>query len=293
MLTISCRECRRQYELENSMGGRQFACGCGNKFAIPALEPSGDFVACQACGNVSPDGSVICIECGYNFRSGSKTKTKKKSRDDDELGFWLRYGAAIKKLVLLLVIGTIALLIYRSYTTKPFGITPEAPLGTISEVHNFLKELNFDCTESLAPPRYPDCKISIYANAQKAKETRGLIDESVVFMSDRSGRIVAACGSYSIPVGAVSATGTVVSRFFRRLQEELEMPAKPDFKQVVRGTGTFKSTEDICNWQNSKVKIFWIKVEHSQGLISSTNNFTVCLNNLAPEKIFADSAREF
>jgi hypothetical protein len=294
MLRISCRKCQKKYELENSACGRQFACGCGHKFPIPELSLVGDFQACPTCGGICSEGSVICTECGYNYRTGKKIIAAKNNRDDDdEPGFWFKYGHLLKKLILLAVIAVVGFFIYHSYTAKPFGIAPGIPLGTITEVHKFLKELNFDCNETLAPAQYPDCKISVYTNAQKAKETRGLIDENIILMSDRSGKITGAIGNYSVPDGNISATGTVVSRFFRRMQEELGVPAKPEFKQVTRGTGMLKATEDICNWQSSESKIFWIKITHSQGLIASTNNLTITTKNISPEKFFSEFSREF
>jgi hypothetical protein len=288
MFKISCTKCKKKYELENSACGRQFACSCGYKLYIPVPPGPGNYQLCPDCDDICNDGSVICTGCGYNFQTGKKIRRNKEVKaDDDEPGFWLKYGQLIKKAIILGILVFCGFTGYHYYTAKPFGIAPESPMGTFAEVDTFLKELNFDCSESLAPQLYPECKISFYSNTRKTKETRGLIDESIILMSNRSGKVVAAIGNYSIPTGVVSVTGTVVSRFFRRMQEELGVPAKPEFKSVTRGTGMFKTTEDICNWQSSDVKIFWIKVEHAQGLIASTNNLAITIKSLSPEIFFA------
>jgi hypothetical protein len=289
IFNIECPGCRKKYDVDNSFSARQVVCDCGDKFTLPAAPPQGDYRVCQACHEICSKDNVICTTCGFNFKTGGKPGAMKKTKIDDEPGFWFKYGILIKKLVIFSIILLIGFGVYRHYTVKAFGISAKAPLGTYAVINDFLGKLNFESKELPAPAQYPGCKMYSFYNAKQAKDTRGMIDERIVLIVDKAGAVQAAVGDYAIPDGAIAANGTIVSRFFGRLRDEVEVPEKPDFKIVQRGKGIYSRTENICNWANQNVRIYWVRVDNAQGLVASNHKIALTLANYVPEKAFAGS----
>jgi hypothetical protein len=286
---IECSGCKKKYDVHNSFSGKRVACDCGAKFNLPAAPPDGDFQVCPACRELSSNDNVICTSCGFNFKTGGRVAARKKIKDDDEPGFWFKYGILIKKLAMLFIVLLAGFMIYHYYTDKPFGISAKAPLGLFPAVNAFLGKLNFEFKELPAPAQYPDCKMCCFNNAKAARDSRGMIDEEIMMIVDKAGIIQAVIGHYAIPDGAIAANGTVVSRFFGRLRDEAEVPEKPNFKAVTHGTGRMAWTENICDWANQDVHIYWARVDNAQGLIASTHKVAITLAKYSPAKALADS----
>jgi hypothetical protein len=292
IFNIECPGCKKKYDVHNSFGARQVACDCGAKFTLPAAPPEGDYQVCHACHELCSKDNVICTTCGFNFKTGGKIKAVKKIKDDDDPGFWFKYGILIKKLVILTVLLLVGFLIYHHYTAKAFGISEKAPLGVYQVVNDFLGKLNFECKELPAPAQYTECKMYRFYNAKQAKDSRGMIDESIFLIVNKDGIIQAAIGNYAIPNAALAANGTIVSRFFGRLRDEVGVPEQPDFKSVQHGKGAFGWTENICNWTNQKVRICWSRVDNSQGLVASNHKLALMLANYTQENAFAGSLQD-
>ncbi len=281
---IECPGCKKNYDVHNSFSGKQVACDCGAKFTLPAAPPEGDFQVCPACRELSSNDNVICTSCGFNFKTGGKTAAKKKIKDDDEPGFWFKYGILIKKLVMLSIILLVGFTVYHYYTAKPFGISAKAPLGLFPVMNTFLGKLNFEFKELPAPAQYPDCAMYCFTNAKAAKDSRGMIDEEIMMIADKSGIIQAVFGHYSLPDIAINPNGTVVSRFLGRLRTEVGVPEKTEFKAVTHGTGRLAWTENICNWANQSISIYWSRVDNSVGLVSSNQKIAITLAKYSPEE---------
>ncbi|MFA6294514.1 MAG: hypothetical protein WC637_22170, partial [Victivallales bacterium] len=146
---IQCPECREKYKFENVHGGKSLACKCGKKIEIPAAAKDGsDISQCLFCKSVGPSDRIICIECGHNFKTGVKLKTL---RDDDEHAVKHEEVKAspVQKLipkiipiakfvVAPLVLLLLAYMIYGAFTGKNYGISKNAPLGTLQKIEGEL-----------------------------------------------------------------------------------------------------------------------------------------------------------
>ncbi len=66
--------CGQRLEVENEHAGRQAKCpACGMSIIIPY--PTPEESTCPACGKPMEDDAVICIECGFNKKTGRKLAT--------------------------------------------------------------------------------------------------------------------------------------------------------------------------------------------------------------------------
>ncbi|MFA6102473.1 MAG: hypothetical protein WC721_09835 [Victivallaceae bacterium] len=288
---IECPGCKKKYDVHNSFSAKQVACDCGAKFTLPAAPPEGNYQVCPACRELSSNDNVICTSCGFNFKTGGKSAARKKIRDDDEPGFWFKYGILIKKLVMLSILLLVGFTVYHYYTARPFGISAKSPLGKFPVVNAFLGQLNFEFKELPAPAQYPDCKMYCFNNAKAAKDTRGMVDEEIMMIADKSGIIQAFFGHYSVPDVALSPNGTIVSRFFGRLRTEFGVPEKPEFKVVTHGTGRLSWSENVCNWGDQSISIYWTRTDNAIGLVSSSQKIAITLAKYSPEKTLKDSMR--
>ena len=68
------------------MAGRSAKCACGAKLVVPtepppappaapiapapAVEPAKSTAGCPNCGTALPPGAVLCVNCGYNLKTG-------------------------------------------------------------------------------------------------------------------------------------------------------------------------------------------------------------------------------
>jgi len=107
-IELSCPACSQKYRLKDSLAGKKAKCAkCGERIHIPTPAPLGeephpdlsglfddtfpgteqtllpesatDSSACPECGMTREQGAVVCITCGYNYRSGEKLTTHRSS----------------------------------------------------------------------------------------------------------------------------------------------------------------------------------------------------------------------
>ncbi|HET6249471.1 MAG TPA: hypothetical protein VFE47_17400 [Tepidisphaeraceae bacterium] len=112
MIEFSCTSCGKRYKLEDQMGGKRAKCKCGNVLLVPpmtidpalmdsskapaappppprpapptppppiasragvqqpvATEAAGE---CPSCGAAMAPNAVLCIECGFDKRTGKR-----------------------------------------------------------------------------------------------------------------------------------------------------------------------------------------------------------------------------
>lgn len=87
---FSCPACNRSYAWKPEMAGRPAKCKCGHSMTVPAEPPqaaaelapqnvaaaiSGQ-AQCPSCGQRLPAQAVLCVDCGYDLRTGKKVSTE-------------------------------------------------------------------------------------------------------------------------------------------------------------------------------------------------------------------------
>ena len=86
-ITFECT-CGQLLEVENEHAGNQAKCPrCGESVAIPSTEEEES--KCPGCGKPMEYDAVICMECGFNRKTGRQLTTggelsKKKARKGKE-----------------------------------------------------------------------------------------------------------------------------------------------------------------------------------------------------------------
>jgi hypothetical protein len=100
-IVLTCHDCERLIELTERPKDGKFLCPtCGTLLIVPAPgaaadEPDGVYATpgvkhCPQCKKAMAGDAVICIDCGFNFRSGRRTE-KVIRVQEVERSWW--YGA--------------------------------------------------------------------------------------------------------------------------------------------------------------------------------------------------------
>ncbi|MCS6851326.1 MAG: hypothetical protein NZ700_09180 [Gemmataceae bacterium] len=135
-IAVSCPQCQKQFKAPEELQGKRIRCkGCGHVFAIPAAkvaasdedqgsDPYGlaevkeSIPRCPNCAHLMESlEAVICLNCGFNLRTGTRIKTKRTVEITPRDRFlWLLPGIlAVAAAVLLIVFD----IVY--YLWKPDG----------------------------------------------------------------------------------------------------------------------------------------------------------------------------
>lgn len=82
-IEFSCPSCNLVLAAPEDMAGETVECPeCNNQMAVPggvaAEPPAADAgaVVCPECGQAMPDGSVLCMGCGFHIKLGKKITTE-------------------------------------------------------------------------------------------------------------------------------------------------------------------------------------------------------------------------
>jgi DNA-directed RNA polymerase subunit RPC12/RpoP len=88
---FACPSCGKQYKWKPEMAGRSAKCPCGAKLVVPATAPAAPAppaktatsaiplsveepvkaeLKCPSCGQSLSPEAVLCINCGYNLKTG-------------------------------------------------------------------------------------------------------------------------------------------------------------------------------------------------------------------------------
>jgi predicted Zn finger-like uncharacterized protein len=86
-IDLECPACWRAISFDDDQAGKEVRCPrCLNRFQLPGSESAGYSlaaeVACPGCRKPVTRGAVICIECGYDFRTG---KTHHREVEEKEV----------------------------------------------------------------------------------------------------------------------------------------------------------------------------------------------------------------
>ena len=87
---VACPSCGTNYRWKPELGGKKVRCKCGNPFEIPAFPPVGAAGAgpielavgaapparCPSCGGEIKPTAVICLNCGFNLKTGQALNTQ-------------------------------------------------------------------------------------------------------------------------------------------------------------------------------------------------------------------------
>ena len=90
-IIIKCTACQKRMKAPDRLAGKRVKCKCGAAIAIPAaaameLEEMADLSLlaegesidgsnCPSCAAVLSPGAVVCVQCGYNLKTGRKMST--------------------------------------------------------------------------------------------------------------------------------------------------------------------------------------------------------------------------
>jgi len=81
-IEFSCPSCNLVLAAPEEMAGELVECPeCANQMTVPGGEEAGsggaaDGPACPECGQPMPDGSVLCMGCGFHTKLGKKITTE-------------------------------------------------------------------------------------------------------------------------------------------------------------------------------------------------------------------------
>ena len=99
--TFSCEACGKQYPWKAELAGKKAKCKCGAVLNIPAQPQAARAAArapvavaaapveevggyrCPACKNDLTPGTAICVNCGFDLRSGQYVSTQVDTGDDE------------------------------------------------------------------------------------------------------------------------------------------------------------------------------------------------------------------
>lgn len=81
-IEFSCPSCNLVLAAPEEMAGELVECPeCNNQMAVPGAaapvaEAEAGAVSCPECGQAMPDGSVLCMGCGFHIKLGKKITTE-------------------------------------------------------------------------------------------------------------------------------------------------------------------------------------------------------------------------
>jgi len=299
-VTIQCPECQEQYELEESMEGKALACKCELKFLVPDMSnPDSVEKICPGCEHSCEGSSILCTDCGYNFKTKKKVGASAVDLDEeDELDFFHKYFPIIKLAVIVVVLLVVGIIVYVSMTSKYYGISGSSPLGTFKEIEEHLltnmrlqkSDMVGDTSEQFGVK----AKIYRYKDKKLSEKTRGMLDEYAYIVVDSDGKICGVGGKFHTTSDAIPGTGSSkIRRFLRHFWNELELP-KPEYKSITHGKGMFEWTEEVAEVNNESAKAKWSKTDSpTAALYSSTDNLAIALKEYSPDKLLNSSPLDF
>jgi predicted RNA-binding Zn-ribbon protein involved in translation (DUF1610 family) len=160
-IAVQCGSCRKRFAAKENLAGRKVKCPqCGAELTIPkprlepepapqitdlldeyetASPPAGETssatagtaggatrvpdteLKCPSCGASLKAGSVICLECGYNLRTGKKRELAGPQKSDRSTFPWLQVSAIGGLCVALVVFGFIGYTMFQPQAAVGVG----------------------------------------------------------------------------------------------------------------------------------------------------------------------------
>lgn len=305
-ILIQCPDCREKYKFDNVHGGKALACKCGKKLEIPYADKGGsDIKQCPHCGKVGASDRVICIECGYNFNTGTKLKTatdephvveeQAKGKADMLQKLIPKIVPIIKFVIVPLVVLLAGYLIYSSFTGKNYGISKNSPLGTFQKFESELAASQIVKSPDTKPiPKEfgVEGKIYTYVDEALKKASKGFMTESISLAVDSQNRLVGISATFYPPGEGVPTMG---SKIYLRMRtywhKEMEFDKDPKFASKRMGEGKFSYNVDTAVEKNEFVQAKWTKEPGPTALQGSSDTMMFALSgykidNLNPASEF-------
>jgi hypothetical protein len=145
-MLVTCT-CGKQLKIKEEFAGKRGKCvACGRTLLIPAPpEPAGGDThrpsaprACPTCHKPLRPEAVLCVNCGFDLRTGKKvtpattsasiTPSEPLDRDSDEASTpWLRNALIVGAICLAIVSGAALLLYWSTWAGKPAPVAKSNP----------------------------------------------------------------------------------------------------------------------------------------------------------------------
>ena len=289
--------CGAEYDLEPSESGTGEAVRAA---AEPVAAPAAETVtagkkSCPECGAFLPEANVLCTECGFNFRRGSKVplavsgNSGTPASPDPEL---LAHEERRKQRIKLAVMGVLALAaaggLYWAVTAKDYGISGRHPMGkTAALAKHFTGNMRLvmDGTPRPAPAVFGiPGTVATYKDAVLEKETNGRFLQTMVVAYDANHEICGVSGSFQVLSSAIPGGGiSRISNFLKDYWEEVGAPVPPVFQRRTTGEGMFQHQEEAAEFTGPGVRAVWQRSgADGMGLISSFDTITVTRGTANP-----------
>lgn len=89
-MEFKCPHCHQNLEADNGLAGQQLPCPyCSKLLTVPVLdagsvppEKPGRKNACPGCGGELPPNTIICVQCGFNLKTGKFLPDHHEKTDD-------------------------------------------------------------------------------------------------------------------------------------------------------------------------------------------------------------------
>lgn len=232
-IKIHCPICHATYDVDEDVVGQSVTCECGQDFVATAEAKHTKTIAlgsklCPGCEEVVAVDSIICVDCGYNFKTKTNMgmETDETSDEPDAVdagpGLATKLIPLIKPVAILLVVGVIAWFVYSAMTTKYFGISAENPMGTLEELDKHFAKVGLikRSQADILPKAFGTTgKIYRYDNQKMAKNTSGALSETAFVIVDSSNQICGVGGAFtpaskSIPGGIGSKVKGFITSYW-------------------------------------------------------------------------------
>lgn len=129
-MKLRCSRCGKALQVKEELAGRKVKCpSCGMVFVVPPAGTNG--TVCPQCGAEMPPGAVLCVNCGYDARTGGTVETPPSETDADreEPRGRLKVPLLVCGAAVILVVlgGLVWLVVARSGGSGPAADTGRTP----------------------------------------------------------------------------------------------------------------------------------------------------------------------
>jgi uncharacterized protein UPF0547 len=306
-ISIHCPICRATYDVDEEVVGQSVTCECGQNFVATAEAKHTKTIAlgsklCPGCEEVVAVDTIICVDCGYNFNTGTSMGTEIQTEpeivEDTGPGMATKLIPLIKPLIILMVVAAVGWMVYSSLTSKFFGISEESPLGTIEELDKHFAKVGLikrPQADTLPKGFGTAGKIYRYDNKKMSQKSNGALSETAFVAVDSANQVCGVGGAFtpaskSIPGGI----GSKVKGFITKYWEETGCVKDKNKMKTITHKGLTASMawhEYITDSKNSGVHGQWREVSsNGTGLTEGKNSVFVVGERYSGESIISGGA---
>jgi hypothetical protein len=291
-IKMGCVHCGQEYELDDSMGGRQLACQCGKNLKVPSNKGGSGSTATPKTKHggqpvfmsslpttempqipvVPPyDASKIGTQEQKLAMSAAEPAPPEESNSDESdmsdeseesvESALVRFLPLIKLAVLLVIAAIVGVGGYSLFFAKKYGISSSYPLGIYKKLDAHLVKIHLerDATAKPAGEAFgKKARFVFYRDTVLAGKTKGLIQESAYLATDDAGIILGVGGTfYTSDVALPGAGGnSKIGRCLAHYWKEVGGPPL-EFEEIMHGKPPFRWTEFRCIAETEGKKMQW------------------------------------